>query len=214
MVPHGGGRNDTISTVQIKTRSLSVDHATVPPTGKCHQRIVRERTALLPEPDEHLKREAAESLANASVREISYPEAKNVILANEYLASMGTTRYTFGLFFKHPKTKVEYLGGVECYGSTAGSNVFASVCGPEHKDKVISVVRGACCWWADHEIVSKGKVHRGAAASYLISRACNLFLVPVTSWSRKGITSLLLIPTQTLLNMARSTKQVDGPTVL
>ena len=59
-------------------------------------------------------------------------------------------------------------------GSTAGSNVFASVCGSEYKDKVISVVRGACLPWADHAVVSKGKVHSGAAASYLIAHACKL----------------------------------------
>ncbi len=165
---HAAQNNATFET------QLPSDFGPFPNNGKCHQRIVREQNALQPEPDERLKREAAESLANTSVREISYPEAKNIILANEYLASMGTTRYTFGLFFKHPKTGVEYLGGVECYGSTAGSNVFASVCGPEHKDKVITVVCGACLPWTDHEVVSKGKVHRGAAASYLLARACDL----------------------------------------
>ena len=48
---------------------------------KCHQRIIREAAAANPEPDEHLKKEAAASLANASVREIPNSLAKAVLIS-------------------------------------------------------------------------------------------------------------------------------------
>ena len=131
--------------------------------------------ALTPELDEHLKREAASSFANAVVREISYAEASEVILKYEWLQNMGTTEFTFGLFFRHPVTKVEYLAGVTCFGSTGGSNSHASVCGKEYADRVRTLTRGACVHWADSPCMSEdGRVHTGAAASYLINRACDL----------------------------------------
>ena len=145
------------------------------PVDKCHQRIVREQMALLSEPDLAEKREAAASLANASIREITYKEAENLIVSNEYLGVMNTsTRYSVGLIFTHPETKEEFLGGVACFGTVGGTNVAASICGPQHKDKVLVLVRGTCCHWADHPVESRGKIHTGAAASWLISRACDL----------------------------------------
>ena len=141
---------------------------------KCHQRIIREAAAANPEPDEHLKKEAAASLANASVREIPNSLAKAVLIKYEWLKNMGQTRWSIGLIFKHPVTGVEYLGGVACFGSTAGSNVAASICGKEHAHEACTLVRGTCLPWADRKVESHNKVHTGAAASFLINRACDL----------------------------------------
>jgi hypothetical protein len=142
---------------------------------KAHQRLIREAMALTSEPDEHLKREAASSFKNAIVREISYAEASGVILNHEWLQNMGSTGVAFGLFFRHPVTNEEYLGGVECFGATAGTNSHASVCGKQHTHLVKTVTRGACVHWADSvRISSDAKVHTGAAASFLINRACDL----------------------------------------
>jgi hypothetical protein len=143
--------------------------------GKCYQRVVREQMALLPEPDLAEKREAAASLNNASVREITYKEAENLIISNEYLGTMNaSTKYSVGLIFKHPKTGREFIGGVACFGTVGGTNVAAGICGSKYKDRVLVLVRGTCCHWADHPVESKGKIHTGAAASWLISRACDL----------------------------------------
>jgi hypothetical protein len=136
---------------------------------KAHQRLIRETKALTPEPDEHLKREAARSFANARVVEISRTEAESVILEYEWLQNMGSSRYYYGLFFG------PYLAGVTCFGITAGTNSHASVCGKEHAHFVTTLTRGACVHWADApRISSDGRVHTGAAASYLISHACKL----------------------------------------
>jgi hypothetical protein len=77
---------------------------------KAYQRIIREKMALTPEPDEEEKREAAASFKNASVREISYAEASTIILRYEWLQNMGSARHghCFGLFFRHPVTEAEY----------------------------------------------------------------------------------------------------------
>ena len=143
---------------------------------KCHQRIIREQEALSPEPDEHLKREAAASFSNALVREISRKEAATILNRYEWLKNLGAARWYMGLIFKHPTTGVEYLAGCSGFGDTGGTNVYAAICGEEWKRKAITFVRGAGCHWADHEVCKDGKVHTGAAASYLINRACRLMV--------------------------------------
>jgi len=143
---------------------------------KCHQRVIREREALSPEPDEHLKREAAASFDNAFVREITRSEAATIISRYEWLKNLGAARWYMGLLFRHPVTEVEYLAGVACFGDSAGTNVYAAICGEEWKRRAITLVRGACCHWADHEVHKDGKVHTGAAASFLINRACRLMV--------------------------------------
>ncbi|MGC1452364.1 MAG: hypothetical protein WA830_20225 [Candidatus Sulfotelmatobacter sp.] len=68
-------------------------------TGKAHQRLVREQRAKLPDPLLEEKKKLAADFKNASVREISYDVAKNIILANEYLGTMpGGVKNCFGLF--------------------------------------------------------------------------------------------------------------------
>jgi hypothetical protein len=134
---------------------LSKDFRELSPNGKCHQRVIRERMAEEPEPDLEEKRRLAADFKNAVVREISYDEARNVILANEWLGNLGTTEHAYGIFFG------VHLGGVVCFGRTAGTQVVRSICGSEHSDKVVTLCRGACVHWAHSH-----------SASYLISSAC------------------------------------------
>jgi hypothetical protein len=134
---------------------LSADFQELPSNGKSHQRVIREHMAEQPEADIAEKRRVATDFKNAVVREISYDEAKNLILGNEWLGSMGTTEFAFGLFFGC------HLAGTVCFGSTAGTNVAASICGWEHRHKVVTLCRGACVHWAHPH-----------SASFLISEAC------------------------------------------
>jgi hypothetical protein len=136
---------------------LSSDFQEFPSNGKCHQRVVREIMAAQHDPLLEEKKALASDFTHAVVREISFQEAKQVVMANEYLASMGTTEFSVGLFFG------EHLAGVACFGSTAGTHVTASVCGREHAHRVVTLCRGACVHWSHPH-----------AASYLINRACNL----------------------------------------
>ncbi|MGD1108417.1 MAG: hypothetical protein ABR865_15350 [Terracidiphilus sp.] len=123
--------------------------------GKAYQRIVRERLAQLPEPNLEEKKRLASTLKNATIREISYHDARGLILQNEWLATVGSAEFFFGLYFG------EFLGGCVAFGSTAGTNAAASVLGERYKHTVTTLVRGLCCSWA-HE-------HSG---SFLVAGAC------------------------------------------
>ena len=114
----------------------------------CHQRQIRDA--------QHDGHPVPKDFSRAEVREVSYDEAKRVILKYEWLGTMGTTRRHFGLFFDGE------LAGVECFGATAGTGV-QYLCGVEHADRVMTLCRGACVHWA-HE----------HSASFLIPRACKL----------------------------------------
>jgi hypothetical protein len=134
---------------------LSAGFREFPSNAKCHQRVIRERMAEQPEPDLEKKRKLAADFRNAVVREITYDEARNVILANEWLGNMGTTEFSFGLYFS------EHLAGVACFGRTAGTQVAGSICGAEHAHRVATFCRGACVHWAHPH-----------SASFLINAAC------------------------------------------
>jgi hypothetical protein len=134
---------------------LSAGFSEFPTNGKCHQRMVREIMAEQPDPLLIEKRALASDFSNAVVREISYDEAKDLVIANEYLASMGTTEFSYGLFFG------AHLAGVCCFGRTAGTNVAASICGSEQAHRVATLCRGACVHWAHPH-----------SASFLISESC------------------------------------------
>jgi len=122
-----------------------------------HQKLIRESHALEFDPLIAEKRALAVSLKNASVREIDNATAKEVILKYEWLKSMGTTDFRFGLYFG------EHLAGAVCFGRTAGTKTASSVCGPEYAHVVRTLTRGACVHWAHPH-----------SASFLISRACRL----------------------------------------
>jgi hypothetical protein len=145
---------------------LSEDFEDFPANGKAFQRVIRERMAEQPDPLLPEKMALAADFRNAVVREISLAEARNLVVAFEWLASLGSAEFAYGLFFG------KHLAGTVAFGSTAGTAVKRSVC-PEHPEKVISLTRGCCLPWADPPRKSSdGRVHAGSAASFLISAAC------------------------------------------
>jgi hypothetical protein len=148
-------------------KQLSKDFEDYPATGKAFQRVIRERMAEQPDPLLSEKIALAADFKNASVREISLADARNLIVGFEWLACLGSAEFAYGLFFGR------HLAGTVAFGSTAGTAVKKSVCGAEHADKVISLTRGCCLPWADPPRKSSdGRVHAGSAASFLVSAAC------------------------------------------
>jgi hypothetical protein len=67
---------------------LLADFQEFPSNGKAHQRVIRERMAEQPDADIAEKRRLAADFKDSVVREISYDEAKNLILGNEWLGNM------------------------------------------------------------------------------------------------------------------------------
>lgn len=123
--------------------------------GKAFQRVIRERMAEEPDPLLSEKLALTKDFTKASVREISLADARNLIVANEWLGNLGSSEHAFGLFFG------EFLSGCVSFGSTAGTKVRSSVCGSEHSDKVTTLTRGCCLHWTHP--------HSG---SFLVSAAC------------------------------------------
>jgi hypothetical protein len=147
-------------------KQISKDFEDYPANGKAFQRVIRERMAVQPDPLLPEKMALAADFKNASVREISLAEARNVVVTQEWLGNLGSAEFAYGLFFG------KHLAGTVAFGSTAGTAVKKSVC-PEHADKVIALTRGCCLPWADPPRKSSdGRVHAGSAASFLISAAC------------------------------------------
>jgi hypothetical protein len=147
-------KNSTKYTSESEAE-LSKNFEDFPANGKAFQRVIRERMAEQPDPLLSEKMALAADFKNTSVREISLADARNLVMSAEFLGNLGSSEHAWGLFVG------EHLAGVACFGSTAGTNVKASVCGSEHADKVITLTRGCCVHWAHP--------HSG---SFLVSAAC------------------------------------------
>jgi hypothetical protein len=146
---------------------LAGDFVDYSANGKAFQRVIREQMAEQSDPLLSEKLALAADFTNATVREISLEDARNVLMGHEYLGTLGSAEHAYSLSFG------EHLAGVVCFGSTAGTRVRSSVCGIEHAAKVISLTRGCCLPFADPPRKSSdGRMHGGSAASFLISAAC------------------------------------------
>ena len=125
-----------------------------------HQKKIRAAQARLnPATPEQIT--AGSSLRNAIVREVSRRDVVDLIRQQEYLGTLGSARYYYALYFRH--AGVEYLAGATIFGNVAGTSV-NMICGAEHKDEVITLIRGAC---------EGGWPHRHSP-SFMISRACKM----------------------------------------
>jgi hypothetical protein len=117
-----------------------------------HQYRVRHREARLdPRPQ-------MTTLDGCAVQQVSYTEAKALIVKYEWLKTMpAIVTASYGL-----RTPSGELVGAVCLGPCPGT-ASADLCGPEWRDKAIGLLRGCCVHWAPRN-----------AASFLISRACGL----------------------------------------
>jgi hypothetical protein len=118
-------KNSTNNAAQCEAQ-LAKDFEDYPANGKAFQRVIRERMAEQPDPLLAEKMALAADFKNATVREISLQDARNVIVGHEFLGNLGSSEFAFSISFG------EHVAGVVCFGSTAGTNVKASVCGSEH----------------------------------------------------------------------------------
>lgn len=131
--------------------------------GIAHQYKIREaksRKALntLMVNDDDFNNNISVELDKAVVKQVSRENAKQIILAYEWLGTMSNTSHHYGIFFN------DVCGGVVCYGNncTANFNVPKEF-GLTIKE-VWTLARGACVHWTP-----KG------SASKLISQSLKLF---------------------------------------
>jgi len=112
---------------------------------KCFQRQLRELK------DDGRPKMTLEDLHNSTVLPIDFKTAQDFILEYEWLGTMGTTKFSYGLY-----TKEGDLFAVYCFGVTAGTKVFSQPFGEEHKHEGIVLVRGACAPFAHEHASSYG----------------------------------------------------------
>lgn len=112
---------------------------------KCFQRQLRESK------DDGKPEMTIEELHNSTVREIDFHTAQDFILDYEWLGTMGTTKFSYGLY-----TPSDELFAVYCFGLTAGTQVLSQPFGEEHKQEGIVLVRGACAPFAHRHASSYG----------------------------------------------------------
>jgi hypothetical protein len=77
-------------------------------------------------------------LDGAWMMEIPFKKAQRFIHNYEWLGTMGTTKFSLGLFVG------DELVGVACFGLTAGTGALVEPFGAEYRDRGIVLVRGAC----------------------------------------------------------------------
>lgn len=95
---------------------------------KCFQRQLRDSYSV----------NSKYGLENLEIREITFRQSQEFILKYEWLGTMGTTKFSYGVFHE------DVLLGVACFGLTAGTGALSEPFGEEHKSKGIVLVRGAC----------------------------------------------------------------------
>jgi hypothetical protein len=135
-----------------------------------------------------------EEMKNCVVKQITFKEAQSFILDFEWLGTMGTTKFSYGVFTN------DRLTAVYCFGLTAGTAALSQVFGEEHKKRGLVLVRGACAPWAHKHMSSfgMGKVlptlHKERDIDYLIAysdpEAGEIGTVyQATNWNFYGMTT-------------------------
>ena len=121
---------------------------------KAHQRIIREEKSntdvggLFGYPQNP-------DIKKAVLREIDYETAKRVILEYEWLGTMGTTQFHYGIYFDGVCAGVVCFGYFQAMNTNSGGHPYAPYVGEKYSDKGIQLTRGACVHWAHEHSGSK-----------------------------------------------------------
>lgn len=115
---------------------------------KAHQRLIREQLKLYDNgglfgypKDIDIKKSV--------LKEVDYLTAKNIIEKYEWLGTMGTTQFYYGIYFDN------VCAGVICFGFFQAMAGYSGFIGDKYADKGIQLSRGACVWWAHEHSGSK-----------------------------------------------------------
>lgn len=93
------------------------------------------------------------SLKNTKIKQISYLEAKNVIIEYEWLKTMPLfNKYFFGIYFNVDDK--EYLGGVIIYSEEYSANKSTTWNKYDYTGKILLLSRGVCLWWTPKNTAS------------------------------------------------------------
>ncbi len=122
--------------------------------GMAHQRKIREKMSLTdtgglfgyPEnPD----------IKTAVLRRVDYETAKKIIEVYEWLGTMGTTQFHYGIYFDGVCAGVVGFGYFQAMNTNSGGHPYAPYVGVKHASEGIQLTRGACVHWAHKHAGSK-----------------------------------------------------------
>jgi len=97
----------------------------------------------------------APSIKEAHLRPVGFQTAKKIIEDYEWLGTMGTTQYHYGIYFDGVCAGVVCFGYFQAMNTNSGGHPYAPYIGETHADKGIQLTRGACTWWAHEHSGSK-----------------------------------------------------------
>jgi len=116
---------------------------------KAHQKLVREKKAKQEgyEQYNHINK----NLALSVVKSVSKVEASKIILDYEWLGTMGTSQFAYGIYFDN------VIGGVVCFGYLVAMGGYHRYVGEKYAKKgaIIQLCRGACAHWTPVGAASK-----------------------------------------------------------
>jgi len=121
--------------------------------GKSHQRIIRDNKqtsdmgGLFGYPEADIK--------NCLLREIDYQTAKKIIEEYEWLGTMGTTQFHYGIYFEGVCAGVICFGYFQAMNTNSGGHPYAPYVGEKFGQQGIQLSRGACTWWSHQHSGSK-----------------------------------------------------------
>lgn len=100
------------------------------------------------EQGELLPEEFSLELKNTILKPITREVAKDFIEKYEWLGSLGTFKFGYGLYFPYRSGIGHKLGVAVCFSKTTTWQAEVSICGERYRDKVILLCRGAAANWA------------------------------------------------------------------
>jgi len=121
---------------------------------KAHQRIIREQKQLT-DNGGLFGYPSNVDIKNCVLRETDYITAKKIIEDYEWLGTMGTTQFYYGIYFDGVCAGVVCFGYFQAMNTNSGGHPYAPYVGEKYAKQGIQLSRGACVWWAHEHSGSK-----------------------------------------------------------
>lgn len=122
--------------------------------GIAHQKIVRDKKSIT-DNGGLFGYPINVNIKDAELREVDYNTAKKIIEDYEWLGTMGTTQYHYGIYFDGVCAGVVCFGYFQAMNTNSGGHPYAPYVGVDYADKGVQLTRGACAWWAHEHSGSK-----------------------------------------------------------
>ena len=137
-----GGNDDALAEQVVTERNCSDDMV-------CWQYKMRKEydEGKRAEQGELMPEDISLELKDTILRPIPREVAKPFIEKYEWLGTLGTFKFGYGLFFPYKSGIGHKLGVAICFSKTTTWQAEVSICGEKYRDKVILLCRGAAANW-------------------------------------------------------------------